>query len=152
MASGAGDAVHERQPLKNEQDETENGQDTTLQNTAVDPNQTAQSLIRHTDETAENDLVSPYTVDPAMVSNAYENPYKETTDTTQNFIRRVPSSDLVPAPFKKFKHIVILSVIALFSFAFTGIFAFRLARNAKMHHSKEKINADMNIFRTCSMP
>ena len=124
---------HERQPLHEGQEEPDRSSEPPPTN---DANQTGQSLIRHVDETADNDMVSPYQIDPALVSNAYENPYKETTDTTQNFIRRVPSADLVPSPYKKFNHVIILSVIgAVFCFV-TGIFAIRLARAAKTHHSK----------------
>ena len=133
MAANNGEAEQEKLPLQ--QDE-ECNLDTTAQNTAHDPNQTGQSLIRHVDETADSDLVSPYSRDPTALNDAYENPYKETTDTSQSFIRRVPSSDLVPAPFKKFNHVLILSVVGAVFFIFTGLFAVRLARNAKMQHSK----------------
>ena len=127
---------HERQPLHEGQEEPDRSSDPALAPPANDANQTGQSLIRHVDDTVENDMVSPYHIDPALVSNAYENPYKETTDTTQNFIRRVPSADLVPAPYKKFNHVIILSVVSAIFFFVTGIFAVRLARSAKTHHSK----------------
>ena len=126
---------HERQPLHEGQEEPDRNSDP-LAPPANDANQTGQSLIRHVDDTAENDMVSPYQIDPALVSNAYENPYKETTDTTQNFIRRVPSADLVPSPFKKFNHVIILSIVSAIFFFVTGIFAVRLARAAKTQHSK----------------
>lgn len=138
MSSGVGDAEHEKQPLQQAegQDDVEPPQEVPPNDSSHDTNLTGQSLIRHTDDTPENDLVSPYHMDPTRVTDAYENPYRETTDTSQNFIRRVPSSDLVPAPFKKFNHVIILSVIATVFFVFIGVFAIRLARNAKTHHIK----------------
>lgn len=138
MSSGAGDTEQEKLPLQQAEGavDVEPVQEVPPLNSAHDPNLTGQSLIRHTDDTPENDLVSPYNVDATRVTDAYENPYRETTDTTQNFIRRVPSSDLVPAPYKKFNHVIILSVIATVFFFFVGVFAIRLARNAKAHHSK----------------
>lgn len=126
---------HERQPLHEGQEEPDRCSDP-LSPPSGDANQTGQSLIRHVEDTNENDMVSPYHIDPALVSNAYENPYKETTDTTQNFIRRVPSADLVPSPYKKFNHIIILSIVSTIFFFVTGIFAIKLARAAKTHHSK----------------
>lgn len=98
-------------------------------------NLTGQSLIRHVDETEDNEVTSPY-VDRTLVSDAYENPYKETTNSCQTYIRRMPSSDIVPMPFQKFDHVIILSVVAIVFFVFTGVLAFRLARCAKMQHSK----------------
>ena len=138
MSTGVGDTEHEKQPLQQAEgrDEAEAVPEVTQNDSSHDPNLTGQSLIRHTDETQDNDLMSPYHMEATRVTDAYENPYRETTDNTQGFIRRVPSSDLVPVPFKKFNHVIILSVIAAVLFVFVGIFAIRLARNAKMHHSK----------------
>lgn len=97
MSSGVGDAEHEKQPLQQAegQDEAEPVQEVPQNDSSHDPNLTGQSLIRHTDDTPENDLVSPYHVEATRVTDAYENPYRETTDTSQNFIRRVPSSSIM---------------------------------------------------------
>lgn len=138
MSSGPVEREHEKQPLQ-QSDGQEDGEATRMsvpRTSPHDPNLTGQSLIRHTDDTEDNDLVSPYHMDPTRVTDAYENPYRETTDTTQNFIRRVPSSDLVPSPFKKFNQVIVLAVIGTVFFVFVGLFAIRLARNAKTHHSK----------------
>lgn len=138
MSTDAGDAEQEKQPLQQSevQDEGELKQDPQPLDSNHDPNLTGQSLIRHTDDNGDTDLASPYSVDPTRVTDAYENPYRETTDNAQNFIRRVPSSDLVPTPFKKFQHLLILSIVAMVLFLPVGFFAFRLARAAKTHHSK----------------
>ncbi|KAL4232495.1 hypothetical protein ACF0H5_007187 [Mactra antiquata] len=138
MSAEAGDTEQEKQPLQQSevQDEAELKPVSQPDNSKHDPNLTGQSLIRHTDDNGDNDLASPYQVDPTRVTDAYENPYRETTDNSQNFIRRVPSSDLVPSPFKKFRHLLILSIVALTMFLPSGFFAMRLAKAARTHHSK----------------
>jgi len=132
MSGANGNLEHETQPLQ----QAESGDDADTRNTDQNPNLTGTSLIRHTDDQQETDLVSPYHVDPKLVTDAYENPYRETTDNTQTFIRRVPSSDLVPKPYTKFNHVLVLSIVATVFFCFVGIFAVRFAKSAKMHHSK----------------
>lgn len=138
MATG-GETEHEKQPLQQSEtrdEDIDTNQSEQPANSAHDPNMTGQSLIRHTDDSNDADLVSPYQIDPALVSDSYENPYKETTDNDQAFIRRVPSSDLVPKPFTKFNHVLILSIVAAVCFIFVGFFAVRLARSARTHHSR----------------
>lgn len=138
MATVGNDTEHEKQPLQQSETRDEDVDTTTDEqppNSSHDPNLTGQSLIRHTDSN-DADLVSPYQVDPTLVTDSYENPYKETTDNDQTFIRRVPSSDIVPKPFKKFSHVFILSIIAAVGFIFVGFFAVRLARRARVHHSR----------------
>lgn len=130
MAAGE----HEKEPLQ--QAEGQESVEVTAETIPHDPNLTGQSLIRHTDDSQDNDLVSPYRQDTAHITDAYENPYRETTDRSPHLIRRVPSSDIVPAPFKTFNQVIIFSIVGTVFFVFIGVFALRLARNAKMQHSK----------------
>lgn len=138
MATVGNDVEHEKQPLQQSdvrEEEVETNNDEPSQTSLHDPNLTGQSLIRHTDNN-DTDLVSPYQIDPTLVNDNYENPYKETTDNDQSFIRRVPSSDLLPKPFTKFNQIFILALVAAVCFIFTGFFAVRLAKRARVHHSR----------------
>jgi len=139
MATVGNDTEHEKQPLQQSEvaeEETEKVSTEPSQTSVHDPNLTGQSLIRHTDDNNDTDLVSPYQVDPTLVNDSYENPYKETTDNDQAFIRRVPSSDLLPKPFTKFNQIFILSIVAAVFFIFIGFFAVRLAKRARVHHNR----------------
>ncbi|KAH3727907.1 hypothetical protein DPMN_053853 [Dreissena polymorpha] len=130
--------AHEKQPLQQSEavDEAEQLNVIDPQNAAHDHNLTGRSLIRHTDDGQSSDLMSPYRPDTSLVNDNYENPYRETTDNNQTLKLRVPSSDLVPKPYKKFSHVLILAIVGAALFVFVGVFAVRLARNAKVHHSK----------------
>ncbi|KAL5010306.1 hypothetical protein ScPMuIL_012611 [Solemya velum] len=128
----ATDHSSERQPLHKSQDETDAVADCAVNN---DQDHVVVSLIeRKPGESHKEPEAVSFSVDPVF-QNTQENPYKETTITVPSD-RRVPTSNLVPKPWKNFNQILIMTYVSIVFFIFTGAFANKYAWKAKMHHSK----------------
>ncbi|KAL3883209.1 hypothetical protein ACJMK2_029499 [Sinanodonta woodiana] len=127
----------ERQPLHNntEEQDADHEIDHTANNNS-EIKHAAKSLIEHHQgELTENEVVMSYSMEPAF-HNTLENPYRETTITVPHYVKRVPSCDLTPAPYKSFNQVIVLSYLSTIFCCCIGAFAAKLALKAKLHQAK----------------
>ena len=76
-----------------------------------------------------------FSIEPVF-QNTLDNPYRETTVSVPHMVRRVPSSEMLPRPWKHLQWILIGSYISCVLCLFSGALAFHYARKAKKHQSK----------------
>ncbi|CAE1249838.1 unnamed protein product [Acanthosepion pharaonis] len=136
MSSGDnGNHSSERQPLHKEiHDDTDFSNDLNVHNGAMSVDVT--SLIdQNTPSSSVPDDMRSFSIEPVF-QNTLDNPYRETTVSVPHMVRRVPSSEMLPRPWKHLQWILIASYISLFLCIPSGALAYHYATKAMKHHSK----------------
>ncbi|GAB1610884.1 uncharacterized protein LOC115215703 [Argonauta hians] len=136
MSSGDnGTHSSERQPLHKEiHEDSDFAADLNAHNGAMSVDVT--SLIdQHTPSGTGPEDMRAFSIEPVFM-NTSDNPYRETTVSVPHMVRRVPSAEMLPRPWKHLQWVLIATCISFVFFFPTAIVAYHYVQKTLKHQSK----------------